>query len=209
MQGTIQIQSIRNRDRWLSQESGVRTTVGPGGGMHQEGVTDEHVTSGACCKHLTTARWRQRDLRFLAGVGSGQALFTSGSEEPCHLQMGAWEQAARCVLPPHVGHQAQQQQRAVFRSVVHEPAGVAWWLEARIDVPPGIPRILLARKSHDERTQVRSGLPGIRVDQLAYGVEQTRRVGCPIEAIARRHTPDHRKSPRVRAGKVDVELSGC
>ncbi len=123
--------------------------------------------------------------------------------------MGAWEQAARCVISPHVGDQAQQQQRPLFRSVVHEPAGVTWWLEARIDVPPGIPRIHITGKSDDERTQVRSGLPGIRVYQLADGVEQARGVGCPLEAIPRRHTPDHRPSPSVRACEVDAQLLGC
>ena len=122
IQRTIQIQSIRDCYWWLSQESGLLTTVGPTGCMHQEGVTDEHVTSGAGGKHFATPRCREWDLRFLAYVGTGKALFTGGSEQPCHLEMGAWEQAARCIVHPNVGDQAQQEQRPLFRSVVHEPA---------------------------------------------------------------------------------------
>ena len=183
MQRTIQIQSVRDRYRWLSQESGLCTTVGPTGCMDQEGVTDEHVTGGTGGEHFATPRGREWDLRFLACVGTGQALFAGGGEQPCHLEMRAWEQAARCIVHPHVGEQAQQQQRPLLRSVVHEPAGVTRRLEARIDVPPGVPRILVAGKSHDERTQVRAGLPGIRVDQVADGVEQARSVGCPPEAL--------------------------
>ena len=47
MQRTVQIQFIRAGYWWLSQESGLLTTVGPTGCMHKEGVTDEHVSSGA------------------------------------------------------------------------------------------------------------------------------------------------------------------
>ncbi len=122
--------------------------------------------------------------------------------------MGAWEQAARCVVRPHVGDQTQQEQRPLLRPEVHEPAGVAGWLEARIDVPPGVPRILPAGESHDERTQIRAGLPGIRVDQLADSVEQERGVGCLSEAIPSRYTPDHRPSPSVRDCEVDAQLLG-
>ena len=176
--------------------------------MDQEGVTHVHVTGGTGCTHLATSRCREWDLGVLSRVGTGQALFAGGSEQLRHLEMRAREQAARRVVHPHVGDQAQQQQRPLSRSVVHEPAGVARWLEARIDVPPGVPRILGAGESHDERPQVRARLPGIGRDQLTDRVEQARRVGCAPEAIPRRHTSDHRPSPGVRAREIDAQLLG-
>ena len=205
---TIQLEFIRDCYRWLGQESGLFAPVGPTGCVHQEGVTDEHVARRADCEHFATLRFWERDLGFLAFVCTRQAYISGGSQKPRHLEMRAGEQAARCVVHPRVGDQAQQEQRPPLRSVVHEPAGVTWRLEARIDVPPGVPRILVAGKSHHEGTQVRAVLPGIGVDQLANGVEQARGVGSLPEAISRRHTPDHWSSPRVRASKVGAQLLG-
>ncbi len=185
------------------------TPVGPIACMHQEGVTDEHIACGTNCERFAALRFWERDLGFLAFVCTRQAYISGGKQQLRHLEMRAGEQAARCVVHPHVGDQAQQEERPPLRSVVHEPAGFTCRLEARIDVPPGVPRILLAGKSHHEGTQVRAGLPGIRVDQLANGVEQVWGVSCLLEAISRRHAPDHSSSPGVRASKVDAELPSC
>jgi hypothetical protein len=183
-------------------------SVGPAGRMHQEGVTDEHVARETSCEHFSTRRFWERDLGFLALECAGQARICGGSQEPRHLEVGAREQAARRVVHTHVRDEAQQKQRPPLRPVVHEPAGVIRWLEARIDVPPGVSRILLTGKSHNESSQVRAALPGIRVDQLANGLEQTRGVGSGREALSRRHAPDHWSLPRVRASKVDAQLPG-
>lgn len=75
-------------------------------------------------------------------------------------------------------------------------------------MPPGISWILLSGESHHECTQVRARLPGIWIDQLADRVEQTRSIDRPVEAITRRHSPNHLTSPRLRACEVNGQLLG-
>jgi hypothetical protein len=106
------------------------------------------------------------------------------------------------VVHPHLGEQTQQEQGPLSRSVVHEPAGVTWRLEARIDVPPCVPWVILAGKPHHESTQVRAGLPASGLTNwptaLSKGVAVAARlkqspVGTPL-TTDRRHVSGLAKS---------------
>ena len=130
LSGQIQNKSTRDSYWRLSEESGLLTSVRPTGCVHQEGVADEHITSGTRGKHLA--------ISSMPGVGSSILGFRRHQAGPLHrLMQAVWpspdesrKQSARFVIHAHVGEQTQQEQSSLLRSVVHEPSGVTCWLEA-------------------------------------------------------------------------------
>jgi len=177
--------------------------------MDQEGMTDEHVTGGACGNDLTAPPYWERDLRFVTDECAGKAFLAGRSQQPCHLQVRPGQQAGRGILRPNIGDQAQQKQGALLRSVVDEPTGVTCRLETDVNVPSSVSGICFAGESNYEGSQVRTALPSIRINKLSHGLEQSRSIGSLAEAIPRRHPPYSWSLPGILPRQVDTELLRC
>jgi hypothetical protein len=174
--------------------------------MDQERVTDDYVTGPTSRDDLAACLVREWDLRCLTGESSREALLAGRSKQARHFQMGSGEQTARRVLGPDIGEEAQEEQRPFPGSVVDEPTSVALGLEAGVNMPPGVSRVSLAREPNDERSQIRSGLPKVGINQLGHGFDQSRAVGGLAETFPDRYSPYDRLRPGVSVIQVDSKL---
>ena len=180
-------------DRRLSEDPGAGSSVWPARCMDEEGMAEVDVAclaGGERDVAIGYRQWREK---------AHHAVRTERRQSLGHQAVGAHEYAGWCVVGPYVGEQHQQQQTSTARPGVDPPGGGLGRvgpLEASIDVPAGVARVIERREPNDEEPEVVTWLPVLPLEQIADGLGQSLRTRGIADRLASCDASNHRSWPR-------------